>query len=162
MDATKRELIRILQAAYSGELAAAYAYRGHWKSLANLTEKEMVYIIEDDEWAHRRQVKQMLDHLGSRPKKFREILMWCTGRMIGLTCYVTGWFLPMYFAGRLESGNVLEYEDASRLARVLGLMSFEEELREMALAERNHELFFMNAVNGHRLSPIMRAIFRWG
>jgi demethoxyubiquinone hydroxylase (CLK1/Coq7/Cat5 family) len=162
MDATRRELIRILQSAYSGELAAAYAYRGHWKSLSNLTEKEMVYIIEDDEWAHRRQLKQMLDYLGSRPQRFREIVMWLTGRMIGLTCYVTGWFLPMYFAGRLEGGNVLEYEAASLHAGRLGLKGFEEELRQMAVAERNHELFFMNAVQGHRLRPLMRAIFRWG
>ena len=29
----RRNLIRILQNAYSGEIAAAYAYRGHWKSV---------------------------------------------------------------------------------------------------------------------------------
>jgi Uma2 family endonuclease len=29
----RQNLIRILQSAYSGELAAAFAYRGHWKSL---------------------------------------------------------------------------------------------------------------------------------
>jgi hypothetical protein len=33
---------------------------------------------------------------------------------------------------------------------------------KMAEAEKNHELFFMNAVNEHRLQPLMRAIFRWG
>lgn len=162
MDSGKRELVRILQAAYSGELAAAYAYRGHWKSLANLSEKEMVYMIEDDEWAHRRQIRQMLDSLGSRPQAAREILMWLTGRMIGLTCYVTGRFLPMYFAGRLESGNVKEYEAAALRARLVGLKSFEDELRQMAIAERRHELFFMSAVQGHRLRPFMRAVFRWG
>jgi demethoxyubiquinone hydroxylase (CLK1/Coq7/Cat5 family) len=162
MDSGRRELVRILQSAYSGELAAAYAYRGHWKSLANLSEKEMVYIIEDEEWAHRREVGRMLESLGARPQKFREILMWLTGRVIGLTCYVTGWFLPMYFAGRLESGNVKEYEAAAVLAGRLGLKSFEDELQQMAIAESNHELFFMNAVNGHRLRPFMRAVFRWG
>lgn len=162
MDATRRELIRILQAAYSGELAAAYAYRGHWKSLGNLTEKEMVYRIEDDEWAHRRRVKQMLDYLDSRPQRLREILMWTIGRVIGATCHVTGWFLPMYFAGRLESENVSEYEAASLHAKTLGLKNFEIELAEMAAAERNHELFFMEAVSGHKLRPLMRSIFRWG
>jgi demethoxyubiquinone hydroxylase (CLK1/Coq7/Cat5 family) len=162
MNMTRRKLIRILQSAYSGELAAAYAYRGHWKSLDNLTEKEMVYLIEDEEWAHRRQVKRMLYDLGSRPQQVREILMWLTGRVIGVTCHLTGWFLPMYFAGRLESENVHEYETASLHAKELGLKSFEAELLEMAAIERNHELFFMNAVSEHRLSPLMRAIFHWG
>lgn len=162
MDSTRRKLIRILQAAYSGELAAAYAYRGHWKSLGNLDEKEMVYIIEDEEWAHRRQVKEMLHYLGARPQRMREVLMWLTGRVIGITCHLTGWFLPMYFAGRVEGGNVREYEAASLHAGRLGLKSFEEELREMAVTERNHELFFMKTVYGHRLRPFMRAVFRWG
>ncbi|HEY0320337.1 MAG TPA: ferritin-like domain-containing protein [Pyrinomonadaceae bacterium] len=162
MNSTRRELIRILQAAYSGELAAAYAYRGHWKSLSNLDEKEMVYIIEDEEWAHRRQVRQMLDSLGSRPQWLRECVMWLIGRVIGLTCHLTGWFLPMYFAGRVESGNVREYETASLHAGSLGLTGFEDELLLMAATEGNHELFFMKTVSGHRLKPFMRALFRWG
>jgi demethoxyubiquinone hydroxylase (CLK1/Coq7/Cat5 family) len=162
MESARRKLISILQAAYSGEMAAAYAYRGHWKSLSNLNEKEMVYIIEDEEWAHRRRVRQMLDYLGSRPQCLRETLMWMTGRVIGLACHLTGWFMPMYFAGRVESGNVREYEAASLHAASLGLKSFEDELREMAATERNHELFFMSAVSRHRLRPLMRAIFRWG
>ena len=33
MKDSRQNLIRILQNAYSGELAAAYAYRGHWRSL---------------------------------------------------------------------------------------------------------------------------------
>ena len=162
MNSTRRQLVRILRAAYSGEMAAAYAYRGHWKSLRNLDEKEMVYIIEDEEWMHRRQVKRMLDYFGSRPQRTREMLMWLTGRVIGLACHLTGWFLPMYFAGRLESGNVREYEVASVHAGELGLKNLEDELRRMAALEREHELFFMDAVAGHRLRPFMQSIFRWG
>ncbi|HEX8748994.1 MAG TPA: demethoxyubiquinone hydroxylase family protein [Pyrinomonadaceae bacterium] len=162
MDSDRQELVRILRAAYSGEMAAAFAYRAHWKSLANFSEKEMVYLIEDEEWAHRREIRRMLESLGSRPQKVREIVMWLTGRTIGLACYVTGWFLPMYFAGRLESGNVREYEAASLCAARLGLKSFEDELRQMALTERSHELFFISAVEGHRLRPLMRRLFRWG
>lgn len=162
MDSGLEKLIRALQAAYSGEMAAAYAYRGHWKSLSNLSEKEMVYIIEDDEWTHRRQLKRMLEGLGSRPQKVREVVMWFVGRAVGLACRVTGRFMPMYFAGLVESGNVKEYEAASLHARGLGLAKFEDELRQMALAEKTHELFFLNATRGHTLSPFMRAIFRWG
>lgn len=162
MDSSKRKLIRILQSAYSGELAAAYAYRAHWKSLTDFSEKEMVYLIEDEEWAHRREVGRMLVALGARPLKLREVVMWFTGRTIGLMCHVTGWYLPMYFAGRLEGGNVREYEAAASYAARLGLKSFEAELLRMAVAERNHELFFMDAVREHRLGPLMRALFRWG
>jgi demethoxyubiquinone hydroxylase (CLK1/Coq7/Cat5 family) len=162
MNSSRQELVRILQSAYSGEMAAAYAYRGHWKSLSDLNEKEMVYIIEDEEWTHRRQVRAMLDSLGSRPRLLREIAMLLMGRGLGIACCLTGWFLPMYFAGKLESGNVRQYETAGAHARGLGLKEFADELLKMAEAERNHELFFMNVVNEHRLKPLMRAIFRWG
>jgi demethoxyubiquinone hydroxylase (CLK1/Coq7/Cat5 family) len=162
MNPTRREMVRILQAAYSGEMAAAYAYRGHWKSLSDPAEKEMVYIIEDEEWAHRRQVREMLDYLGSRPRLMRELMMCLVGRAIGTACYLTGWFLPMYFAGRVESGNVCEYETAALHARNLGLEEFAGELLKMAETERDHERFFMSAINGHRLKPFMRAIFGWG
>ncbi len=33
MNNARQNLIRILQSAYSGEMAAAYAYRGHWKNI---------------------------------------------------------------------------------------------------------------------------------
>jgi demethoxyubiquinone hydroxylase (CLK1/Coq7/Cat5 family) len=39
MDNARQNLIRILQNAHAGELAAAFAYRGHWKSLKNSPEK---------------------------------------------------------------------------------------------------------------------------
>jgi rubrerythrin len=162
MESTRRELIRILQAACSGEMAAAYVYRAHWKSLGNLNEKEMVYIIEDEEWAHRRQVRQMLYDLGAHPQSMREMLMWLTGRVIGIACHLTGWFLPMYFAGRVESGNVREYEEAALHAGSLGLKRMADELRQMAATERQHELFFMKTVHGHRLRPLMSVVFRWG
>src|SRR5215210_4489307 len=101
-----RQLVHILQAAYSGELAAAYAYRGHWKSLSDPGEREKIRQIENEEWIHRERVGVMLEGLGSAPVKTREARMWVTGRVIGLACHFTGRFLPMYFAGRLESSNV--------------------------------------------------------
>ncbi|HKS27172.1 MAG TPA: ferritin-like domain-containing protein [Pyrinomonadaceae bacterium] len=162
MDSDRRKLVRVLRAAYSGEMAAAFAYRAHWKSLGDFSEKEAVYRIEDEEWAHRREIRRMLEALGSRPQKIREMAMWLTGRVIGLGCYFTGRFMPMYFAGLLEHGNVKEYDAACLYAERLGLKSFEDELRQMALTERSHELFFISALEGHRLTPFMRAVFRWG
>jgi demethoxyubiquinone hydroxylase (CLK1/Coq7/Cat5 family) len=158
----QQQLIHILQAAYSGEMAAAYAYRGHWKSLKSSAEKVCVQRIENEEWIHREKVGRILDDLQAGPLRFKEMRMLITGRMIGMLCHLTGWFLPMYFAGRLESRNVCEYESAAAHARTLGLTEFENELRMMAIVEKEHEVFFMNAIASHRLLPLMRKIFRWG
>jgi demethoxyubiquinone hydroxylase (CLK1/Coq7/Cat5 family) len=160
--AHRDQLVAILRAAYSGELAAGYAYRGHWKSVSSQLEREGIRKIENDEWVHRRRVGEMLDTLGSRPSTIRELRMWLTGRAIGALCHVIGWFLPMYFAGRLESRNVEEYEEAAVHAGALELKQFESELRMMRSIEREHELFFLNAVAGHRLLPLVQPIFKWG
>ena len=156
------QLVHILQAAYSGELAAAYAYRGHWKSLTNPVEREKIRQIENEEWVHREKVGAMLESLRSAPVKTREAWMWVIGRVIGLACHVTGWFLPMYFAGRLESSNVEEYKCAAFHARALGMIEFESDLHFMAGVEREHEVFFLKMVAGHRLLPLMRSVFKWG
>jgi demethoxyubiquinone hydroxylase (CLK1/Coq7/Cat5 family) len=158
----RQQLIAILQAAYSGELAAAYAYRGHWKSVSDPLEREGIRRIENDEWVHRERVGQMLQSLGADPSKVREVRMWITGRTIGALCHMIGWFLPMYFAGRLEGRNVEEYHAAALHAGALRLKEFEAELLVMQSVEREHELFFLNAVNGHRMLPLMLPVFKWG
>jgi demethoxyubiquinone hydroxylase (CLK1/Coq7/Cat5 family) len=157
-----QQLVRILQAAYSGELAAANAYRGHWKSLSSPVEREKIQQIEDEEWLHRDKVGLMLARLGARPVKTRELRMHVIGRAIGLSCHFIGWFLPMYFAGRIENRNVKEYESAAFHACRLGLIEFESDLRIMASVEAEHEIFFLKTVTGHRLLPLMRTIFKWG
>lgn len=85
--------------------------------------------------------------------------MWTIGRTVGLLCHVGGWFLPMYFAGKLEGGNVEEYEQAANYAVELGLTEHESELRIMARVEREHEMFFMEVIAHHKLSPYMKRIF---
>lgn len=158
----RRHLIQILQSAYSGELAAGFAYRGHWKSLKNADECAAIQKIEHEEWVHRTRVGEMLASLGAAPLKYREARFWLIGRTIGLACHVIGWFLPMYFAGRLESGNVVEYEVAALHAGALGLKEFETDLLMMAGVEKEHEMFFLNAVVGHRLLPLVSTFFDWG
>lgn len=161
-EAHKLDLIRILQGAYSGELAAGFAYRGHWKSVKDARERVAIQKIEQEEWTHRERVGEMLASLGAAPAKLREAKLWVIGRSIGIACHLIGWFLPMYFAGRLESGNVLEYQEAARHAAALGLCEFEADLLVMSKVEREHELFFLEMVAGHRLLPFMHSIFKWG
>jgi demethoxyubiquinone hydroxylase (CLK1/Coq7/Cat5 family) len=159
---TQQQLIRLLQGAYSGELAAAYAYRGHWKSLKDSVERASVREIEDEEWVHRAQVGNILAALHAAPLRRKEALMWLTGRTLGALCYFSGWFLPMYFAGRLESMNVEEYRDAASYAAKLGLTQHENDLQQMATVEKKHETFFLNAVSNHTLLPLMQRLFKWG
>ncbi|HET8644434.1 MAG TPA: ferritin-like domain-containing protein, partial [Vicinamibacteria bacterium] len=117
-------LIHVLQLAYSGERAAAYAYRGHWRSVADAEEAARIRQIEDEEWHHRRLVGDMLARLGARPRSLRELRALLIGRTLGLLCHLAGWYLPMYAAGRLESRNVREYETAARHALGCGRGEF--------------------------------------
>ena len=157
----RRHLIQILKGAYSGELAAAFAYRGHWKSVKHPDDRASIQKIEREERNHRERVGEMLASLSAEPSKFREMKLWVIGRTIGLSCHVLGRFLPMYFAGRLESGNVVEYQIAASHAAALGLKEYEVDLMLMAGVEKEHELFFLSVVAGHRLLPLISAMFGW-
>ena len=161
MNNARENLIRILQNAYSGEVAAAYAYRGHWKSLKDSLEKTEIKKIEAEEWDHRRRVGEWLEKVGAGPRKTREKGLWTSGRSLGLTCYVSGWFMPMYFAGRLESQNSAEYEEAAAFAKKLEMHDCVEDLLDMARVELEHEEFFRKVVTGHRLLPVMKRMFGW-
>src|SRR4029079_8505491 len=90
------KLVNILQLAYSGELAAGYAYRRHSHSLHDPADRAQVKKIEEEEWHHRKLVGEMLSSLGAGPNKRREFRATIVGRTLGLLCHVTGWFAPMY------------------------------------------------------------------
>lgn len=77
------------------------------------------------------------------------------GRTIGTACLVSGWFAPMYGAGRLESRNVVEYEVAARLAHRAGLDEMAAQLLELAEVEWDHELRFRERSETHRLWKII-------
>jgi rubrerythrin len=146
------KLVNILQLAYSGELAAGYAYRGHWHSLSDPADRAQVKKIEEEEWHHRKLVGEMLSSLGAGPNKRREFRATVVGRTLGLLCHVTGWFAPMYGAGRLESRNIVEYETAARYARECGRTDLIDCLLTMAEVEWDHEHYFRSCVLRHRWS----------
>lgn len=146
-----RRLVRQLQGAYSGELAAGFAYRGHWRSVSDPAERERIRAIEDEEWHHRRLVGDLLQQLGAKPNRLREAIFWTIGRTLGALCHVTGWFVPMYGAGRLERGNIVEYEEAAVYAAECGHAEMIDCLLTMAEVEWEHELYFRSRVAGHWL-----------
>jgi rubrerythrin len=148
---SRQKLIALLQLAYSGELAAAYAYRGHWKSVRNAAQKTAIQNIENDEWRHRKLVGEMLAGLASGPSQRRETRANIIGRTLGFLCHVMGWLAPMYGAGRLESRNIREYETAARYAQECGRSDLVDCLLEMAEVEWDHEHYFRARVQEHFL-----------
>jgi rubrerythrin len=138
--------------AYSGEKAAALAYQGHARSLSDSVQQKAVLEIEQDEWVHREKVGALLAKLGARPSPLREIRSAVVGHTLSFLCGWSGWFLPMFFAGKLETKNVREYDRAADYARRLGLDDFLPELSEMAEVEVRHEKFFLEIVG--RKAPV--------
>jgi demethoxyubiquinone hydroxylase (CLK1/Coq7/Cat5 family) len=154
-------LVRILQDAHAGELAAALAYRAHWRSLPQGWQRDEIRRIEGTEWHHRAEVADMLEHLGVAPRLGRELAMRFIGRFFGSLCFVTGWFWPMYAAGRLEGQNVGQYVAAREAATTLGLYDFVERLQAMTAEEDRHEQWFGDRVRGHWLLPLARRFLGW-
>jgi rubrerythrin len=155
---TRRRLIELLQVAYSGEKAAALAYQGHARSVRDPAEKAMIEKIEKDEWVRREKVGRLLARLDARPLPLREIRSSTIGHALSFLCRVSGWFLPMYFAGKLETSNVCEYEKAAGWARELGMSDFLPDLYEMAAVEVEHEKYFFEKVG--KTAPV-RAVTRY-
>jgi demethoxyubiquinone hydroxylase (CLK1/Coq7/Cat5 family) len=150
MDA-RRRLIGLLRVAYSGELGAALAYRGHARSVVNATERGEIEKIEGEERDHRETLRAMLSCLGARPDPAHERRARLIGGALAVLCRWTGWFMPMYLAGQLERRNIDEYEVAARAAAEAGHGEFVEPLREMAAAEAEHERYFRRKTASHRL-----------
>jgi rubrerythrin len=151
-----RLLVAILQLAYSGELAAAYAYRGHWHSLSDADERAQIEKIEKEEWHHRQLVGEMLRSLSSGPNRLREFRAAILGRVLSLLCHLSPWLVPMYGAGKLESRNIREYETAARHARNCGRDDLVDCLLTMAEVEWEHECYFRSRVLSHRWANRLR------
>jgi hypothetical protein len=157
MTDARASLVHVLRSACSGELAAIYAYRGHWKSLrADAPERARIQFIESEEHHHRELVIGLLRELGAKPSALREAVFYCIGKSIGLLCRIGGWFIPMYGAGKLERSNIKEYEDAAQLAQAAGLTHMIDCLLTMAEVEWDHELFFREQVEGHWMLRLFR------
>jgi hypothetical protein len=155
-------LIELLQKAYSGEKAAAFAYQGHAGSVKSADEKSAIRQIEIDEWNHRAEVLAMMQQYGVAVSKWQEVKSHVIGRVISASCYVIGWFMPFYFAGNLESGNVCEYVRMKRLFNALDITEHDAILYEMSLKEKEHEVYFYESIKNSKLLPFFERFFNWG
>jgi hypothetical protein len=155
-------LINLLKQAYSAEKAASFAYQGHAASVKDVNEKKAIRQIEIDEWNHRAEVLKIMDQYQVQVSKWYETKYHLIGKTISASCYVIGWFMPFYFAGNLESGNVCEYVRMKRLFNDLGITAHDEILYEMSLKEKEHELYFYEGIKDSKWLPFFEKIFAWG
>ena len=156
------ELIDLLQRAYSAEKAAAFAYQGHAGSVKNADEKKAIKQIEIDEWNHRQEVLKIMNQYNIPISKYYEIRFHIIGKIISGSCYIIGWFMPFYFAGRLESGNVCEYFRMKHFFNSLGIKEHDIILYEMGIKEKEHEIYFLDKIKTNKLLPFFEKVFSWG
>ena len=155
-------LVKLLQKAYSAERAAAFAYIGHAGSLRSADAKAMVKQIEEDEWNHRKNIFGLMQRYEVPASRFHEMRFYIIGRIISASCHVIGRFMPFFFAGKLESGNVCEYFVMMRHFHSLGIREHDTMLYEMGMKEKEHEVYFLEQIQTSRLLPLFQRLFGWG
>lgn len=155
-------LVKLLKQAYSAEKAAAFAYQGHAGSVKKDEEKVAIKQIEIDEWNHREEVLKLMAIYQVPVSKWYEVKNYIIGKSISASCYLIGWFMPFYFAGNLESGNVCEYVRMKRLFNALDITSHDEVLYEMSLKEKEHEVYFYQQIKDSKMLPFFEKLFSWG
>ncbi|MFT7612447.1 MAG: hypothetical protein ACI9J3_001410 [Parvicellaceae bacterium] len=156
------KLVKQLKKAYSGEKAAALAYIGHAGSVKDIVQKAEIKQIEDDEWGHRKEVLIIMNTYNIPISKYYEFKFHIIGKLISLGCYLIGWFMPYYFAGRLESGNVCEYIVMIKYFHEIGINDHDEILFEMGIKEKEHEEYFLQQIRNNKSLPFFEKIFGWG
>lgn len=156
------KLVDLIQMAYSAEKAAAFAYIGHAASVKNLKEKAAIHQIEIDEWNHRAEVLGIMKQYDIPISKMYEFRFHVIGKIISGSCFVIGWFMPFYFAGRLESGNVCEYFRMKQYFNSIGIHEHDVILYEMGIKEKEHEVYFLAQIQDSKLLPFFEKLFFWG
>lgn len=156
------QLIRLMQMAYSAEKAAAFAYQGHAGSVKDKEAKIRIKQIEDDEWEHRREVMLLMKQYDVNVSKWFEFRFYVIGKLISGSCYIIGWFMPYYFAGRLESGNVCEYFRMKQYFNSLGIREHDQVLYNMGMKEKEHEVYFLEQIKNKKMLPFFEKLFGWG
>ncbi len=156
------KLVKSLQKAHSAERAASLAYIGHAASLRDPEAKAAIQQIERDEWEHRRVVLEIMRKYSISVSKYEEVKFYVIGKLIGYSCFLIGRFMPYFFAGKLESGNVCEYFVMIQYFHDLGITEHDSALYEMGVKEREHELYFQEVIKDAKWLPLFERIFNWG
>lgn len=156
------KLVDLLKKAYSAEKAAAFAYQGHASSVKDLVEKAAIKQIEMDEWNHRKEVLLIMQKYNIPVSRYYEFRFHIIGKVISFSCHIIGWFMPFFFAGKLESGNVCEYFRMMQYFHELDILEHNHILYEMGIKEKEHEVYFLGKIKNKKLLPFFEKLFGWG
>ena len=118
--------------------------------------------IEQDEWDHRRHVLEIMNEYDITVSRYYELKYHIIGKVIGYSCYVIGRFMPYFFAGKLESGNVCEYFVMMKYLNSLGIHKHDQILYEMGIKEKEHEVYFLDVIKDESWLPLFEKVFSWG
>ncbi|EKT4508489.1 hypothetical protein AAIP42_000149 [Flavobacterium psychrophilum] len=124
--------------------------------------KKEIRQIEIDEWFHRKEVLQIMNDFDISISKYYEFKFHIIGKVISASCHIIGWFMPFYFAGRLESGNVCEYFRMKQFFNSLGINTYDTMLYEMGIKEKEHEIYFLEKIKTNKFLPFYEKYFSWG
>jgi len=141
---------------------AAFAYQGHAGSVKDAEAKKAIRQIEVDEWNHRKEVLVIMNQYNIPISTYYELRFYLIGKIISFSCYVIGWFMPYFFAGKLESGNVCEYFRMMHYFHSLKITEHDKILYEMGIKEKEHEVYFLGQIKNEKLLPFFEKLFSWG
>lgn len=132
-----------LRVAYSTEIGAASAYRGHAKSTRDPAVAAHIAQIEQDERGHRAALGALLKRFKVRPIYPLELFFWCVGNIIGLGCFVWGEWASAFGAAQFEFGGIGDYRRAARAARAVGEEALAVQMDTYQQQEADHRAFFL-------------------
>lgn len=156
-----KTLINLLQRTYSAEKAASFAYQWYRGTLKNAYEKKAIYKIEMENWHQSATVFSIMLQYNVPVSKYYEIKYAIIGTIISVACYFIGWFMPYFFAGKLESGNICEYFRMMQYFDELGITKQHQELYDMGIKEKEHKIYFLNKIKTKRKLGLLEQIMAW-
>lgn len=136
----------MLVQAHAGELAAYHAYEGHYRSVSDHEQKVQINRIQREELDHLHEVSKMLHSLGAQPSVFKDLLYIIIGKTASFLCYITGWYLPMWGAKKIEAIGAASYWEIADMAMDTGHFQMSAKLCHMAETEEAHEKYFQQFV----------------
>ena len=152
------KLVDLLQRAYSAEKAAVLLIRVIRVQLKILYIRSWSDKLEIDEWNHRQRGAHYYAAVwGFCFSKYYEFRFQCDRKIDFIFCYVIGWFMPYYFAGRLESENV-----CSIFVWCIIFMNLESShdkiLYEMGMKEKNTQIYFLQNIQSTNCYQSLKSI----
>lgn len=138
-----KRLLFELKLAYSTEIGAMRAYRGHAAATREDDVRADIEQIEADERHHRQEVGALLARFGARPWGWLEWTFRTIGGVIGLGCHVWGGWASAFGAAQFEFGGAGDYRRAARAARELGDEVLARQLDLYQRQEEAHRRYFL-------------------